>query len=408
MRRLIAWLGFVVVLVPGSAQAQRTEAQANPLCLQVLQARGISTGTCRTLATQIIDAVTEKLYRMEPRDAQNTGARAATGGALSQSEAVPDAQPVAVGGASVAAVGTDSGARSIVALTINPAIFLTSPKDREGITRSTRIADLTVLLPVNDLDRDKDGVVDYVGARLRLNFTGAASGRRILDAGTAFLKTVQAQADQVNEIHRAFLRAADITACAEALADDETDAGDVTQACGGPVDLRADPALYRTMRDEIAAARAEADARYFGLDLRADFGDPTLGAVEHASATAINAGFAWGRRLIGDDPLATTAGIRARAGLRYAHLRDLGNTSFAFDGGLGFEFRRPLDESSEAVVSAGFEFRYGGAGEVEEELQTNYTVFRAAITIPFRLGAPAGPESRARHAVGDCGDGDRA
>ena len=388
MNRILALIGLAAAALARPAYAQRTEAQANALCAPVLQTRGLQGATCRSLATQIVDRVTEKFYRPEPRDLQNTGARPATGGSLAQAEAVPSAEPLAVGGASLSAVGTDSGAKTIVALTINPAIFLTSPRDPEAITRATRIADLTLLLPVDDLDRDEDGKVDYLGARLRLNLTGAASGGRVLAAGNAFLRNVQVEADMINRMIAAFQRAGDVGACAGALLEEETDPSEVSGRCGGEVDLRADPALYQDMRDKMAEARAEADSRYLGLDLRADFGDPTLGAVANASATAINAGLAWGRRLVGGDPLGTTAGLKARGGLRYTHLRDLGTTGFAFDGGLGFEVRRPLDESTEAVVSAGFEFRYGGEAGREDELQTNYTVFRAALTIPL-AGATA-------------------
>jgi hypothetical protein len=76
-------------------------------------------------------------------------------------------------------------------------------------------------------------------------------------------------------------------------------------------------------------------------------------------------------------------GLKARGGARYTHLDDIEETSYAFDGAIGVEGRRPLERSQAITASAGFELRYGGADAVEDELQTNFTVFRAALAVPL-------------------------
>ena len=383
MRSLSVTIGVLVGLASVAKAQERTAAQSDNLCAEVMKAKKLTGTTCRTLAVQIVDSVTRLLYRPEPRDLQNQNSKAATGGSLAQAEAIPSAEPLAVGGASLAAVGADSGAKAIVALTLNPSVFLTSPRNTEQIARASRIADLTVLFPVDNLDRDKDGKVDYFGARLRLNFTGSKTGGLVMKAGQAFLQTVQGEADFLNQLIAVFGAASHIAPCVDALLAQQRDEGEINQQCGSGALWKPDPAKYEAMRKAMAEARAEADSKYLGLDLRVDFGDPTLGAVKDASATAINAGLAWGRQLVGSDPMGASAGLKARLGLRYADLKDLRNTSFAFDGGIGFETRRPLDENQAAVISAGFEFRYGGEKAIEEALQTNYTVFRAALAIPI-------------------------
>lgn len=362
-------------------------AQPDSLCAAASKARKIAASSCRSLATAIVTRVTEKFYRPDPRDVQNTEPRPATGGSLAQSEAVPGVEPLAVAGATVSAVGADSGARSIVTITINPAVFFVSPSDPDAMATASRIADLSLLLPVDDLDRDHDGRVDYIGMRLRLNLTGAGSGRKVREAGKAFLRAVEGEADMVNDVIAALQRAKDLDACVSALWSSRSSAAVVTRRCDGAVDLEADADVYEEMRSRMREAREEADSRYLGLDLRADFGDPTLSGLVPAKTRSLTAGLAAGRRILSGATGGTSAGFKARAGLRYVGLPDSGPTSFAFDGGLGFELVRPMEGQAPVSASAGLEFRYGGESADETRLQTNYTVFRFALNVPVAGGA---------------------
>jgi hypothetical protein len=191
----------------------------------------------------------------------------------------------------------------------------------------------------------------------------------------------------VNDVIAALQRSRDVDACAAALVAARGSAATVTRRCDGAVDLEADPEVYAEMRSRIAEAREEADSRYLGLDVRADLGDPTLSGLVPARTRSLTAGLAAGRRILSGATGGTSAGFRARAGLRYVGLPDSGPTSFAFDGGLGFELNRPLEGQAPISASAGLEFRYGGESADETRLQTNYTVFRFALNVPVAGGA---------------------
>ncbi len=255
------------------------------------------------------------------------------------------------------------------------------------MARASRIADLTMVVPIDDLDRDHDGKVDYVGVRLRLNLTGARAGRAVREAGQAFLQTVEAEADLVNGVLAALRRSTSPSSCAAALLATTPSAATITRRCGGEVALETDPELYREMHTRILRARRDADARYLGLDLRADLGDPTFNGSVPDGTRALSAAVALGRRIVplGED--GTSAGFRVRAGMRYVQLPTPGPTGFAFDGNLGFELFRPLDEENGLGLSAGMEFRYGGDRGRESEMATNYTAFRFGLSVPIAGGS---------------------
>lgn len=386
--RTPALLSAAVLLLAVPAQAQeRSNADSDSLCAQVSRTHKLPGASCRSLATEIVTRRTAQFYAPDPRDVQNRGPRASLAGSPAQAEAVPGVEPLAVSGASIALAGTDSGSRAVAAVTLNPAILFVAPGDANAMANASRIADLSLLIPLDDLDRNRDGTVDYVGVRLRLNLTGASAGRSVREASRAFLRAVQGEADLVNRVQEALRRTGNLAACANGLLDAKSSAATLTRRCDGPVDLAADPEVYREMREQVTRARREADARYLGLDLRADFGDPTLSGVVPARATALNAGLAFGRRVLPLRDDGASAGFRGRAGMRYTHLPSPGPTSFGFDGAVGFELARPLDEDNLLTLSAGLELRYGGEAARETELQTNYTVFRFALSVPVAGGS---------------------
>jgi len=386
--RAAACAGLILLGIASEAAAQvtRTAEAADSACTEVITAKELEGGGegCLVLAGHMVDSLTQLLYAPAPRDVQSDVTGAATAGSLAQSEPVPGVQPLGVGGASVAAVGSDSGAKAIVALTVNPAIFFTSLDKTEEIARVSRIADLTVLFPVDDLDRDKDGRVDYFGSRLRLNFTGSKAGGAVLKkVGEELQKLVGEETDLAFAIEKLLASAPNVGNCYDALLAEEANKARIAGQCGTQFAVEIDEKRYESFRQRMADARAEADSKYFGLDLRFDFGDPTLGAVDNARATSIDAGLAWGRQFLGADPSGPSLGLKARGGARYTHLTDIEETSYAFDGAFGLEGRRPLEQGQVITTSAGLEFRYGGEDATEDELQTNYTVFRAALAVPL-------------------------
>jgi len=347
---------------------------------------------CFVLAVAVGDALRSPLFSdglISPRDLQPTsGGDAATGGSPAQGEPVPTVQPMAIGGGTVAAVGSDAGTDAITALTINPGIFFTTPRDREETARLSRLSDVTVFFPVNELDRDNDGDVDYFGARVRLNWTGLSAGRRLMErARTRFAALMQQEATDAFRIAEVLSAAPNVAGCVDALLAQVGDAGTIIAACGEDARPRIDAGAYEQFRADLAEIREEIDAKYFGLDLRLDVGDPTLGAVPDADATALTGGFAFGRRFVGEAH-ATSLGFKGRVGARYTDLANLDENSFAVDGGLAFDVRRPVDDLRSVTLSGGFEFRFGDAADqMEALLQTDFLVFRASLSVPITSAA---------------------
>jgi hypothetical protein len=167
--RALALASGLALLAPSTLIAQVSEREKQ--CAVELVKEGISEeeaaeDPCFQLANALEGRVSVPatlrmmLERTPPRDFQSraTG-NAGTAGAPSQGEAVPSVQPLALAGGSLAAVGSEGGTDAIAAFTINPAILF-GPQDETHAAALSRLLDLTVLAPVNDLDRDQDGKID--------------------------------------------------------------------------------------------------------------------------------------------------------------------------------------------------------------------------------------------------------
>jgi len=306
-------------------------------------------------------------------------------GSLAQSDAVPAARPMAIGGGSVSAVGSDAGADAITALTLNPSVFFPTGRSGEKVARNSRLADMTLFFPVDNLDRDDDGAIDYFGFQMRVNFTGLSSGNEVWAAAERLRDLTVIETDETERLTAALrqMPVRQIQGCVEQLGESSATAERVVAACGSDLRPDLDAPTYEEFRESLMAAKEQADSKYFGLDVRMDIGDPTLGAVADAEAVSINGGVALGRQFVGEDPMSPSAGIRLRAGLRYTDVKNLDETSFAFDGGLGFVLRSRVDVEKALSLSAGFEARYGGVDEsLKGAMQTDFVMFKAALSVP--------------------------
>ena len=142
-------------------------------------------------------------------------------------------------------------------------------------------------------------VVDYVGIRWGLNMTGLRRGdelhRAVVAAYDRFLATAGTQTTKVRDLLLA-LPPAGLEACIRALAGtqslDEEAVGRLTQVCGGSP-MPADPSVITGLQEAISAARIQADSKYYGLDLRADFGDLSLAGVDTVRGTSRSPGSSW-------------------------------------------------------------------------------------------------------------------
>ncbi len=120
---------------------------------------------------------------------------------------------------------------------------------------------------------------------------------------------------------------------------------------------------------------------YLGLDIRFDVGDQSLGKIENAAATALQAGVGFGRRF---NPTSTGAstGMRGRIAARYVSLRDTSLTDWQVDGGISIESARVI-EAQRIELSLGIEFRYSGNRDAEEILRTRFAEARAGLFVPI-------------------------
>jgi hypothetical protein len=381
---MVIFRPLVLAALAGSAFTVPVQAQNSARCRVAATSREfpasrlVAGEECRQLAGIVVDSITNKFW-VSPRDVEpSVPGSAAPAGSPAQGEAVPTIQPVALAATSLATVGTDAGSDAIAAITINPSTLFGRQGDPRAVAQAARFTDVTVFLPISGIDQNKDGRPDYLGVRVRLNLSAASQASALMKGFEAAVGRVMLDENaRVIALTKTFEEAPDPQACAAALT---SETGDTRDACGVDVAMELEPRAYAEMRRLGARIREEADARYVGLDLRVDVGDPTLGAVPKAAGTALVAGLGFGRRF-GAGGEGPSGGIKGRLGVRYVSLRDTSATDWQADGGLGFELMRPLGQQR-IQMSAGVEFRFGRDRGADSLFQTRYLMVRGALSVP--------------------------
>lgn len=323
---------------------------------------------------------------VDPRDLSATRDQTTT----SPGETAAPVEPVEAAGGSVAAVGTDKGAGAVAAIAINPSIFFIDPADSEQVARWSRFTDVTLLVPASNLSGDgaegeDDEGTDYVGIRWGLNFTGLQAGselhREAVRAYDAFLATGTDQNAQIQQQLRNAGTEEELGRCIQAMMGARSltaaEIASITTACGGAPDPT-NPGVITRLRDALQAARIQADSRYFGLDLRADFGDLSLAGVDTLEGTAFFAGLGWGRRSVRNTEAAT--GIRAHLGARYWDLEGEEEGNVAVEGGVAFEAIRFYSYQRLTLVG-GLDFQHQAGGVDEDDDDTSINL-RGTLNVP--------------------------
>ena len=81
---------------------------------------------------------------------------------------------------------------------------------------------------MDDLDADEDGRVDYVGARLRLNFNGKKAGKEMLaKLGQRLQSLVGGEADLLLKLDPLFRSAVDVGGCYDAVIGTDADEAEI-------------------------------------------------------------------------------------------------------------------------------------------------------------------------------------
>lgn len=279
MRRL--W--FVALLLSqASARELAGQDAKERACAAELQRRTAEppdnvAEACAGLAGWLVDTLAEKVYEPPAGAVQSRRAgEAIPAGTTAQTEAVPGVQPTALASASLGVTGSKVGTDALTSISLNPATLFAGT-DAEAAARWGRFTDITLFFPVTDAG-DIGRSLDYVGARVRMNITGVTDGDRLLkDAKAAFNAVLRAETNLELDLRDALKSASDVKLCVSSAL--ESEPGDRLDGCGGNITIGLSPSAYKKLRESLAAVREKADARYLGLDLRVESGDPTLGAV---------------------------------------------------------------------------------------------------------------------------------
>lgn len=403
-----------VILLAFLLGAADAHAQQNePKCQAVLKARDadLAKNTTEQFCTALAGLIITELSQPEakeilktilkpdvarvfsPRDMQNRSAnQPELGGSIAQGQAVPGVQPAGVAAGSIAAVGTNAGRETIAALTFNPAVLFLAERASAQLARAARLADLTVFVPVSNAPEGDITTVTsssklrYVGVRARVNITGVTDGTRLWREADALLeKRIARLATSTEHLFGLLVHTSDVEGCTAALLDTRT-ADAVSDACGAPFGYTADIKEAQQIHDEFSKVRRAADRRYFGVDLRFDTGDPTLGAVANASGDFTFVGLAFGQRIGAETASGISSGIRVRLGVRHAKLDSQSKADITTDFAAGWEMRRAMADEEELTLSAGVEWRQASDTPALDAFQATKMI-RASMSIPLVKGA---------------------
>lgn len=341
---------------------------------------------CDFLARDIYDRL--RNLTVDPGAAMVLNPLAPTSGATGgpgQVGAAPSSAPASTSAVSLGLAGTPAGPRVLASLSFNP-LAVGSVRDTAAFARWTRFWDVTVLVPMDPTSQNVDwAVADYVGVRTRMNLLGPGAGDEALAAAKASYEKFLGAADEFLADVTRSLQATeaarrDVEACATAIESD--DAGDIAKACAEKIG---------SLSDFLEDSKAEwkrsgllvnkKDLTTFGLDVRADFGDPTFTGGERS--TSLMAGLAGGTGT-------ERVGMSARLGAWYRYGWEQKEPLWAVDGGLAL--------SSHATVgpqrmdfSIGAEGRYAQRNPDALSLYgANYLAILIGTTVPIANGAALG------------------
>lgn len=274
-----------------------TAAQLDAEPMLAWCARGKVTGGCKELATTLEAELAGLVDRapspatLQPLDAevaraQQADRQSATNkqGTVAATEPVSSVQPITLAGGSLSIAGTRVGTQGVATVTVNPLALGRPDSPLPG-----RLFDLSVTAPFN-LDGSANPI-RFVGVRARVNATAPWSTERLRAALDGYYKAAGAFGDTLEVLLRG---AGDVKSCASSILKTHAVAA---SACGQTLDQANLTRLRETSVKAVQDGQREADRYYFGLDLRADFGDPTGDVVVGDKGTRVQGGLAGGIRI---------------------------------------------------------------------------------------------------------------
>ena len=343
---------------------------------------------CDFLARDLYDRLRNLTVDLDPGAAMVINPLAPTSGATGgpgQVGAAPSSAPASTSAVSLGLAGTPAGPRVLASLSFNP-LAVGSVSDTAAFARWTRFWDVTVVVPMDPTSQNVDwAVADYVGVRTRMNLLGPGAGDVALMAAKAsYEKFLEGGAEFLVDVTRSLqateAAGGDVAACAAAIESD--DARKIAGTCAEKI-----PSLSGFLEESKAEWKRSAllvnkkDLTTFGLDVRADFGDPTFAGGERS--TSLMAGLAGGTGT-------ERVGLNARLGAWYRYGWEQKEPLWAVDGALAI--------SSHATVgpqrmdfSIGAEGRYAqGNPDALSLYGANYLAILVGTTVPVTNGATLG------------------
>jgi len=375
-------------LVPEAAGAEDYKEPNGAACAQyVQQTLGFAPAAapeglpCRQIATAVLAKASEAkkpVAEVPLESVQPIVDVGGTHGGPGQASAVPSVLPTPEAGATVAASGTPDGPELLTEIRFNPLALAASDPAEQAYY--SRVSDIRLLLPVSSASaassiRD----IQYAGVRVRVNMAGigalsTASGTKVYqEAQQAALAVQTDSAEVLRRVRELLERASDVTGCADALMNRDTAAQE--RACGGTLDMTDLLLSNETFLARLSKARIEADSNYWGLDLRGDFGDPTLSGDASKLGTYISAGVAGGSAFIKGDRYLQP---RWRLGATYSYPRSTRVANYSVDAALGFEMG-VVRRFQRIKANVGIEAR---VSKEDAQGDTNFYVFNAGLTVP--------------------------
>jgi hypothetical protein len=299
--------------------------------------------------------------------------------------AVNPVAPTQAAAGNVAFAGTNAGSRMVASFSLNPLVLIADPTDQKQLAKASRLWDLGVVLPIDaNGDVDKTKVFDYVGVRARVNFAGLGQGDAAFKGAiAAYTALYQAEASRLAAILALLESTNDVPGCIKAIVDASLDR--IKAVCGAELDVTKHAKLEGDARSKLDDALAAADRTFFGLDLRADFGDPMFTDDMAADGVFVTAAVALGRRT-------STTGRSFAYNLRvgYSYADDADRIASSVDFGAGVAYAAG-ERGQQVQVSLGVEGRWkvDSEGVVEDEfaqLDTNFVEVHFGVSVPLAEG----------------------
>lgn len=356
---------------------------------------------CKALAAHVQSTMNTLRLRgapppdVSPRDLQsdkdNAGQSVA---AANQSDAVPALYPFALAGGSIGGTGSDGGTNALTTISLNPAIFFGNMDDPKESARLGRMMDFSVIVPLTQIEELETDDLQYLGVRARINIHGAKEGGELYQrVQQQFVQVLESSHMELQQIQAMLETAPDYNTCIaqfEEVLASRADPSTISIACGEEFSVALADKHFSAFALGMEKLVKEADAKYFGLDLRADFGDPTLGAIDSARGTSLFAGIGYGFSNEHKKLNTGNTNLNSRLGIRYKDMENIEATVFDIDGALGVEIAKPF-QFQQIKFGFGFEFRAGieekteniAFDELDEALETNYLFFRTSMNVPI-------------------------